>query len=117
MVENRRLLESRVVTKKMVAKKAIPELEEIRLNHELANIWPELVKLANKKTVLRQNCAVQRKRTGRSKINLKARFLGELNDIEAQISQLNESLTAIGDRVLLEQRYALLLMIVVTRSC
>ncbi len=100
LVENRRLLNQELeITKKMVAKKAVPELEEIRLNRELANISGQISEASQQKNGLEAELRGAEKEREDREDKFKSQVLGELNDIEAQISQLNESLTAIGDRV------------------
>ncbi len=98
--ESRRLLNQElVITKKMVVKKAVPQLEEIRLNREISNISGEMREAAQKKSGLEAELrGAQRERADRED-KFKSQVLGELNDIESQISQLSESLTAIGERV------------------
>lgn len=98
--ENRRLLNQElVITKKMVAKKAVPQLEAIRLNREISNISGQIRESAQKKSGLEAELrGAQRERADRED-KFKSQVLGELNDIESQISQLSESLMAIGERV------------------
>lgn len=98
--ESRRLLNKELtITQKMVAKKAVPEIEEIRLNREIANISGQIREATQKKAGLDADLkGARRERTDRED-KFKSQVLGELNDIESQISQLSESLTAIGERV------------------
>lgn len=88
-----------VITKKMVAKRAVPQLEEIRLNRQIADIVGQVREASQKKSGLNAELkGAQRERADRED-KFKSQVLGELNDIESQISQLSESLTAIGERV------------------
>ena len=100
LAESRRLLNQELaITKEMVAKKAVPKLEEIRLNRELSNISGQIRESSEKRSGLEAELrGAQRERQDRED-KFKSQVLGELNDIESQISQLSESLTAIGDRV------------------
>lgn len=100
LAESKRLLNQElVITKKMVEKRAVPQLEEIRLNREISNIEGQIREATQEKSGLDADLrAAQRERADRED-KFKSQVLGELNDIESQISQLNESLTAIGERV------------------
>lgn len=98
--QSRTLLnEELAITSEMVRKKAVPKLEEIRLNRELSNISGQIREASEKKTGLNAELRrTQREREDRED-KFRSQVLGELNDVESQISQLTESLTAIGDRV------------------
>ena len=87
------------ITKRMVAQKAVPQIEEIRLNREISNIAGQIREAGQKKSGLEADLrGAQRERADRED-KFKSQVLGELNDIESQISQLSENLTAIGERV------------------
>ncbi|MCI5059590.1 MAG: HlyD family type I secretion periplasmic adaptor subunit [Alphaproteobacteria bacterium] len=98
--ESKRLLNQELdITKEMVRKRAVPQLEEIRLNRELSNIQGQIRESAEKRSGLEAELRrAQRERQDRED-KFKSQVLGELNEVEAQISQLSESLTAIEDRV------------------
>jgi len=100
LVESRRLLNKELdITREMVAKRAVPKLEEIRLDRELAKISGQIREGTQEKSALQANLRkAQRERADRED-QFKSQVLGELNEIESQISQLTENLTAIGDRV------------------
>jgi adhesin transport system membrane fusion protein len=88
-----------VITKEMVAKKAVPKLEEIRLNRELSNVSGQMSEAAQRRSALEADLrATERERVDRED-KFKSQVLGELNEVEAQVSQLDENLTAISDRV------------------
>lgn len=98
--ESRRLLNQELkITKDMVAKRAVPKLEEIRLNRELSNISGQIREVSEERAGL--EAALSRAKSEREdrEDKFKSQVLGELNDIETQISQIGESLTAIEDRV------------------
>ena len=87
------------ITKRMVAQKAVPQIEEIRLNREISNIAGQIREAGQKKSGLEADLrGAQREREDRED-KFKSQVLGELNEIESQISQLSENLTAIGERV------------------
>lgn len=100
LIESRRLLNQELdITREMVAKRAVPKLEEIRLDRELATISGQIREATQEKGSLEANLRkAQRERADRED-QFKSQVLGELNEIESQISQLTENLTAIGDRV------------------
>jgi len=98
--QSRKLLNQELsITKQMVAKKAVPKLEEIRLNRELSNISGQIREAVEKRKGLEAELrGAQRERDDRED-KFRSQVLGELNEIESQVSQIDESLTAIGDRV------------------
>lgn len=100
LAENRRLLNQELaITKEMVAKRAVPKLEEIRLNRELSTISGQIREASEEKSGLQAELnKAQREREDRED-KFKSQVLGELNEVESQITQLSENLTAIGDRV------------------
>lgn len=100
LAESRRLLNQELsITKEMVAKRAVPKLEEIRLNREISNVSGQIREATQKKSGLEAELrGAERERADRED-QFKSQVLGELNEVESQISQLSESLTAIEDRV------------------
>ena len=100
LAESRRLLNQELtITKEMVRKKAVPKLEEIRLNRELSNISGQIREASEKKNGLEAELRGARREREDHEDKFKSQVLGELNDIESQVSQLSESLTAMSDRV------------------
>lgn len=100
LTESRRLLnEELVITKEMVAKKAVPKLEEIRLNREISDLSGQIREATQKKSGLQADLSRAQKEREDREDKFKSQVLGELNDVESKVSQLGESLTAIGDRV------------------
>lgn len=98
--ESRRLLNQELaITKEMVAKRAVPKLEEIRLNRELSNISGQIREASEERAGLEAELNRAKKEREDREDKFKSQVLGELNDIETQISQISESLTAIEDRV------------------
>ncbi len=87
------------LTEKMVAKRAVPEIEAIRLRREISDVSGQMREATQRKSGLDADLrGAQRERADREN-KFKSQVLGELNEIESQISQLKENLTAIGDRV------------------
>lgn len=98
--ESRRLLNQELaITKEMVAKRAVPKLEEIRLNRELSNISGQIREASEERSGLEAELNQAKREREDREDKFKSQVLGELNDIETQISQIGESLTAIEDRV------------------
>lgn len=100
MTSSRTLLNQEMtITAQMVAQKAVPKLEEIRLQRELADlngqIRAENENLIGLQAELRQ---IEKERADASD-KFRSQALGELNEAETQIAQLEESLKSIGDRV------------------
>ena len=87
------------ITEKMVAQKAVPQLDAIRLNRELNEISGQINEAAEERSGLQSELGAAQKEREDTDNKFKSQALGELNDVQTQLSQLNESLTAIGDRV------------------
>lgn len=98
--ESRRLLNQELkITKEMVAKKAVPKLEEIRLNRELSNLSGQISEAVEERGGLEAELSLAKREREDREDQFKSQVLGELNDIETQISQIGENITAIEDRV------------------
>lgn len=98
--ESKKLLEEEAtITRQMVAKKAMPKIEEIRINRELSDISGDIREAVERKRGLEAELRRAQRERKDKEDQFKSKVLGELNEVESQISQLSESLTAIGDRV------------------
>jgi adhesin transport system membrane fusion protein len=87
------------ITQKMVAQKAVPKLEEIRLQRELSDISGQL-RADNQKLVgLKAELSAAEKEKEDQNDKFRSQALGELSDVETEIAQLEENLKSIGDRV------------------
>jgi adhesin transport system membrane fusion protein len=87
------------ITKKMVEQKAVPKLEEIRLQRELSDISGQL-RADNQKLVgLKAELSAAEKEKEDQNDKFRSQALGELSDVETEIKQLEENLKSIGDRV------------------
>lgn len=93
------LEEEATITRQMVAKKAMPKIEEIRINRELSDISGDIREAAERKRGLEAELRQAQRERKDKEDQFKSKVLGELNEVESQISQLSESLTAMGDRV------------------
>lgn len=87
------------ITEKMVAQKAVPQLDAIRLSRELNEISGQINEAAEERSGLQSELGAAQKEREDTENKFKSQALGELNEVQTQLSQLTESLTAIGDRV------------------
>ncbi|MEM9470126.1 MAG: HlyD family type I secretion periplasmic adaptor subunit [Pseudomonadota bacterium] len=98
--ESRKLLQQELeITKEMVRKRAVPKLDEIRLNREVTDISGQINEAVQRRRALNADLAAAKKERQDQEAKFKSQALGELNEVETQISQLSESLTTIEDRV------------------
>lgn len=98
--QNRILLNEELeITRDMVAKRAVPKLEEIRLNREIGDIRGQINAEIQRKASLQAelNGALKEREGQKSKFESQA--LSELSEVETQISTLQENLRSMGDRV------------------
>lgn len=87
------------ITKDMVAKRASPKIEQIRLEREAADLQGIINAKTQEITGLEAELtAAQNERASQSD-KFKSQALEELNEVETQISSLKESLKSISDRV------------------
>lgn len=87
------------ITSRMVAQQAVPKLEEIRLQKEIADSNGQLMAEQQKLTGLQSELSGAQQERKDAEDKFRSQALGELNEAETQISQLKESLTSISDRV------------------
>ncbi len=100
LYQSRKLLnEELAITKEMVRKRAVPKLEEMRLAREVADIGGQMNALAQGQKSLAAELEVARKERTSQDDKFRSQALGELNEVEAEIAGLEESLKSIGDRV------------------
>jgi len=98
--ENRRLLRQELsITRDMVAKRAVPKLEEIRLSRELSDIDGQINANVERKKSLQAELEVSRRERSAQSDKFRSKALAELSDVETDIAALEESLKSIGDRV------------------
>jgi len=98
--ENRRLLTKELnITKDMVAKRAVPKLEQIRIERELADISGQInTRVQEKKGVMAELSGAKNERATQDN-TFQSQAFEELNEVETQISSLKESMKSIDDRV------------------
>lgn len=98
--ESKKLTEQELaITRKMVEQRAVPKLDEIRLSRELNEISGQINEAAEERQGLQSELRSAQKERDDQENKFKSQALGELNETQTQLSQLGESLTAIGDRV------------------
>lgn len=88
-----------VITSKMVAQKAAPQIEEIRLRRELNDADGSLRAAQDKKSGLESDLSAAKKQKEDQEDKFRSQALGELNDVETELAGLQESLKGMGDRV------------------
>lgn len=100
LADSRALLRQELaITQEMVKQKAVPKLEEIRLNRELTDISGQISESSQKKTGLESELSAAKKEREDLDDKFRTQALGELSEVETQIAQLQQNLNAIGDRV------------------
>lgn len=87
------------ITKEMVAQRAVPKLEELRLSRELNDIQGQLRANQEKITGLGAELKSAEKEREDQEDKFRSQALGELNAVETDIARLGQSLKSIGDRV------------------
>ena len=98
--DSKKLLKKELdMTRRMVKKRAVPELEAIRLERELGDIAGQVREAQEKRGGLEAELRAAQKEQADKDDKFRSQALGELNDVQTQLRQLEESLTAIGDRV------------------
>ncbi|MEM6780704.1 MAG: HlyD family type I secretion periplasmic adaptor subunit [Pseudomonadota bacterium] len=100
LADSRALLRQELaITQEMVRQRAVPKLEEIRLNREINDLSGQISESKQQQTGLDAELSGARKERQDQEDKFRSQALGELSEVETQIAQLQESLTAIGDRV------------------
>lgn len=87
------------ITRKMVEQKAAPKLEELKLQREASDLSGQLKANEEKLIGLQAELAASKKELEDQDDKFRSQALGELNEVETQVRQLEESLRSIGDRV------------------
>ncbi|NCT40914.1 MAG: HlyD family type I secretion periplasmic adaptor subunit [Alphaproteobacteria bacterium] len=87
------------ITKEMVRKRAVPKIEEIRLTREISDLTGQINANVQRRRALQAEVDVTKKERASQLDKFQSQALGELNQIETEISGLKENLASIGDRV------------------
>ncbi len=100
LADSRALLRQELaITQEMVKQRAVPKLEEIRLNREINDLSGQISESKQKQNGLEAELSAARKEREDQDAKFRSQALGELSKVETDIAQLQQSLTAIGDRV------------------
>lgn len=87
------------ITRSMVRQQAVPKIEEIRLQREASDLTGQLRANEEKLVGLQAELAASRRELEDQDDKFRTQALGELNEVQTQIRQLEESLKSIEDRV------------------
>lgn len=87
------------ITSEMVKQRAVPKLEEIRLQREVSDLTGQLAANEEKLKGLEAELSAAKKELEDQDDKFRSQALGELNGVETEIKQLEESLKSIEDRV------------------
>ncbi len=98
--ESKRLLNKELsMTRDMVAKRAVPQIEQIRLERELADIGGQINAAVQKQKSLAAEAQVTKTERQAQDDKFRSQALSELNKVETDIAALEGDLTSISDRV------------------
>lgn len=93
------LQEELTITRGLVRSRAVPKLEEIRLDRELGDVKGQI----NAQTERRRGLEAERRAARSERSNLTDQFrsgaLAELSQVESQLAELGENLKSFSDRV------------------
>jgi adhesin transport system membrane fusion protein len=87
------------ITSRMVAQKAVPQIEELRLQRELSDAQGNIKAARERKSSLASDLAAAQKQKKDQADKFRTQALGELNTTETDLASLKESLTTTRDRV------------------
>ncbi|MBX2834786.1 MAG: HlyD family type I secretion periplasmic adaptor subunit [Micavibrio sp.] len=97
---SRKLLNQELaITRDMVAKRAMPKIEEIRLNRQISDLSSQINSQSQRQRALEAELQVANKERASQLDKFRSQALGELNSVQTELSSLKENLKSIGDRV------------------
>jgi len=100
LTESRRLLEEQmVITRGLVEKNAMPKLEAMKQERELADVRGNLAAATERKSALQAELASARRAKAEHMAQFRSQALAEMSEVETRLAAIKESLTAAGDRV------------------
>ncbi|MGB4057671.1 MAG: HlyD family type I secretion periplasmic adaptor subunit [Alphaproteobacteria bacterium] len=100
MADSRKHLQKELdLTREMVRQRAVPKLEEMRLDRELSDINGQISAESQKQKGLESELAAARKEKENQADKFRSQALGEMNAVETEMSSLQENLKTMGDRV------------------
>jgi membrane fusion protein, adhesin transport system len=87
------------ITRRLVEQKAQPEIEQLKLEQQLNEISGNLSSAYQSEQSLQARLSAARKKEEEKTGAFRSQALGELNDVEAKIASIQESLTSVQDKV------------------
>lgn len=100
LYNSRKLLQEELeITRDMVAKRAKPKLEQIRLERELGDMNGEINAQSQKKKGLESELQVAQTEKSSQGNKFRSQSLRELNEVETELAGLREDIKSISDRV------------------
>lgn len=87
------------ITKRLVEKKAQPEIEKIRLERELNEVSGNLSTAVQSKESLEARVSAARRKEEEKKSSFKSQALGDLNEVESRLAAISESFKSVEDKV------------------
>lgn len=100
LVKSRDLLQKELdITRRLVEKKAQPQIEQLKIERELNDITGSLATSQQTQQSLEAKLSAALQKESEKKTALRSQALGELNDVETKISSIQESLNSVQDKV------------------
>ncbi|MDD9901770.1 MAG: HlyD family type I secretion periplasmic adaptor subunit [Alphaproteobacteria bacterium] len=93
------LKEELAITSRLVAQKAVPEIDKLRLERELNEVSGNLQTAVKSRDSLQARLSAARKKKEEKEASFKSQALGELNEVESRIASIRESLKSVEDKV------------------
>ena len=98
--QSRALLKKELdIAKRLVASNAMPEIEQIRLERQYAEVSGDLQTAIEAKTSMEAKLSGIEKKAEEKMAAYQSEALGQLNEVETQIRAIEEGLKSAGDRV------------------
>lgn len=100
LAKSKKLLEQQFgIAQRLVAQKAMPEMESLKLERELNETTGNLSSAYQAQESLEAKLSVAKQKEEEKLGAFKSQALGDLNDAEARISAIKENLTSVTDKV------------------
>ena len=87
------------ITRRLVEQKAQPEIDQLKLEQQLAETSGNLSSAAESEHSLEARLAAAKKKEDEKTGSFRSQALGELNETEAKIASINENLKSVRDKV------------------
>jgi adhesin transport system membrane fusion protein len=87
------------ITRRLVAEKAQPEIDEIKLEQQLNEVSGNLAAANQEEQSLEAKLSAAKKKEAEKTESFRAQTQGELNDVESKIASIRESLKGVQDKV------------------